>query len=396
MTYSGNRRLGDLFSSRREKGRPGLPTLSVTLNDGLVNREDLDRKQETNLAPEEHLLVKPGDIAYNMMRMWQGAFGLANGQGLVSPAYVILRPKAVDPRYASYWFKTKRMLYLFWAYSYGLTDDRLRLYFPDFARIPCQVPQIEVQQQVANCLEVWERSIETVEHLIRGARRQKRALVQRLLPRPHTPKTAHAGWNLVRLEDVVAFNPRKSKRPEDGRVSFLAMESVSEDGHVIRPTERQYDDVCTGYSAFQDADILVAKITPCFENGKGALVMGLTNGIGFGSTEFHVLRPRGDVYAGLIKHIVGSREFRLRGKSEMEGSAGQKRISSSFIRSFRFMCPQTQAQQKEVADLLDLADLEIHVFEDCRASLVKEFGALRERLCYDARYNSHLVHEAFV
>ena len=74
MTYSGNRRLGDLFSSRREKGRPGLPTLSVTLNDGLVNREDLDRKQETNLAPEEHLLVKPGDIAYNMMRMWQGAF----------------------------------------------------------------------------------------------------------------------------------------------------------------------------------------------------------------------------------------------------------------------------------------------------------------------------------
>ena len=73
MTYSGNYRLGDLFSSRREKGRAGLPTLSVTLNYGLVNREDLERKQDTNLAPEEHLLVKPGDIVYNMMRMWQGA-----------------------------------------------------------------------------------------------------------------------------------------------------------------------------------------------------------------------------------------------------------------------------------------------------------------------------------
>ena len=93
MTYSGNCHLGDLFTSRREKGVQVLPTLSVTLNDGLVNREDLDRKQGTELTPEEHLLVKPGDIAYNMMRMWQGAFGLADRAGLVSPAYVVLKPK---------------------------------------------------------------------------------------------------------------------------------------------------------------------------------------------------------------------------------------------------------------------------------------------------------------
>ena len=74
-------RMGDLFESRRERGRPGLPLLSVTMNDGLVDREDLDRKQDSALAPEEHLLVKPGDIAYNMMRMWQGAFGLAHKEG---------------------------------------------------------------------------------------------------------------------------------------------------------------------------------------------------------------------------------------------------------------------------------------------------------------------------
>ena len=77
--------LGDYFRVRKEKGEPGLPTLSVTMNDGLVDRADLDRKMETNLAPEAHLRVREGDIAYNMMRMWQGASGRAEKDGIVSP-----------------------------------------------------------------------------------------------------------------------------------------------------------------------------------------------------------------------------------------------------------------------------------------------------------------------
>lgn len=173
MIYDGNYRLGDLFTSRREKGKAGLPTLSVTLNNGLVDRKDLDRKQETNLAPEEHLLVKPGDIAYNMMRMWQGSFGLASQEGIVSPAYVVLKPKkAIDPLYATYLFKTKRMLYLFWAYSYGLTEDRLRLYFPDFCRIPIQLPDIRAQREIASALSHWDLLISNTERLLFNCRQQ--------------------------------------------------------------------------------------------------------------------------------------------------------------------------------------------------------------------------------
>lgn len=167
MTYSGNFRLGDLFASRRERGRAGLPTLSVTLNDGLVNREDLNRKQDTNLAPEEHLLVKPGDIVYNMMRMWQGASGMANGEGLVSPAYVVLKPKRnIDPLYASHLFKSTRMIYLFWAYSYGMTEDRLRLYFQDFQKVPVLVPPLANQQKIARVLTTWEKSIDESKALL--------------------------------------------------------------------------------------------------------------------------------------------------------------------------------------------------------------------------------------
>jgi len=185
VTYSGNCRLGDLFESRRERGRPGLPLLSVTMNDGLVDREDLERKQATTLSPEEHLLVKPGDLAYNTMRMWQGAFGLADREGMVSPAYVVVRPKPnADSAYLAQLLRTPRMRYLLHAYSYGLTDDRLRLYFEDFAAIPARVPCVEEQRRIARLLDTWDQSIQTTESLLANRNSLRRALAERMLVRP--------------------------------------------------------------------------------------------------------------------------------------------------------------------------------------------------------------------
>ena len=78
-------RLGDYFFNRQEPGRDGLPVMSVTMNDSLVRRDELERRTESALRPDQHLLVRKGDIAYNMMRMWQGACGLAEADGIVSP-----------------------------------------------------------------------------------------------------------------------------------------------------------------------------------------------------------------------------------------------------------------------------------------------------------------------
>jgi type I restriction enzyme S subunit len=182
MPANDKQKLSDLFRNRRERGLPGLPVVSVTLNDGLVGRDTLDRKTDTNLAPEEHLLIKAGDIAYNMMRMWQGASGLAQHDGIVSPAYVVLAPKnGIDPLFASYWFKSPRMVYLFWAYSYGLTNDRLRLYFKDFAGIPVSVPPQEEQVRIGEILSLWDTAIAQTEKLIEAKRKLKKGLMQQLL-----------------------------------------------------------------------------------------------------------------------------------------------------------------------------------------------------------------------
>ena len=177
-----NTRFGNAFAKRIERGKLGLPTMSVTINDGLVFRESIDRKMDTTLIAEEHLLVQKGDIAYNMMRMWQGASGLATADALVSPAYIVLRPTTeIDPLFAAYLFKHPRTIYLFWAYSHGMTEDRLRLYFDDFSLIPVCLPPLPEQRRIAEILSTWDRAIETVEALIANASAQKKALMQSLL-----------------------------------------------------------------------------------------------------------------------------------------------------------------------------------------------------------------------
>jgi len=170
------------------------------MDDGLVDRDSLDRKTGGTLTPEEHLLIRKGDIAYNMMRMWQGASGLAEADGIVSPAYVVVTPKqGIDPLFASYWFKSARMIYLFWAYSYGITGDRLRLYYKDFARIPVSVPPKPEQERIGKVLATTDRTIAGVEKLIAAKRTLKKGLAQQLLTGQRRLPGCNKPWQLVAL-----------------------------------------------------------------------------------------------------------------------------------------------------------------------------------------------------
>lgn len=238
MIYTGNHKLGDLFKSRREKGRLGLPLLSVTLTSGMVDRKDLGRKQETELSDEEHLVVHKGDIVYNMMRMWQGASGLATKDGIISPAYVVLAPKTgIDPEYASYLFKTKRLIYMFWAYSYGLTDDRLRLYFSDFARIPVNIPKLDDQRAIARIIAIWDKSIETTENLIQNSKKHKLALIQKLLAKRQKIAESNNEWRSVRLTDIaeiIVSNVDKKSASEEKPVKICNYTDVYHNPYITQ------------------------------------------------------------------------------------------------------------------------------------------------------------------
>ena len=129
------------------------------------------------------------------------------------------------------------------------------------------------------------------------------------------------------------------------------MADVSEVGEIIHSSIRRYTEVKTGFTFFRDGDILFAKITPCMENGKGALVSNLCNGIGFGSTEFHVLRPKNQEDAKYIFHLTKFAAFRRSAKRFMRGSSGQQRVPSDFLRDYRVALVHTSLR-KEIGETL--------------------------------------------
>jgi len=187
-------------------------------------------------------------------------------------------------------------------------------------------------------------------------------------------------WDVKHFEDVAVINPSKENLDENEIVSFITMSDVSDDAKLIRYQPKLYKEVSNGFTAFKDRDVLVAKITPCFENGKGALVDNLINKTGFGSTEFHVLRPKkyGDeVY--IYYHTITDR-FRKIGEKNMTGTAGQKRISADFVRGFLIPYPRNDIERKKITDILSTWDKAIELKEKLIEQKKEQKKGLMQRL----------------
>lgn len=174
---------GMLFANRTERGDDSLPIYSVTMTDGLVRRTSLDRRIDDLAEAKGNKKAYRHDIAYNMMRMWQGACGVASDDCMVSPAYVVLSPQSsVHSQFYGYLFKLPQMLWLFTSHSRGLTEDRLRLYYPDFSSIPMPQPDETEQRLIAECLSALDTRIATECRRLAEFKSHKKGLMQQLFP----------------------------------------------------------------------------------------------------------------------------------------------------------------------------------------------------------------------
>ena len=177
------RKAEELFGNRAERGDASLPIYSVTMAEGLVRRSSLDRRIDDLTDAEGNKRAHKHDIAYNMMRMWQGACGVAHQDCMVSPAYVILSPQAgVYSEFYAHLFKLPQMLRVFTSHSRGLTKDRLRLYYQDFSHISLPVPHVLEQQRIASCLSSLDTLIAAEAEKLETLKTHKKGLMQQLFP----------------------------------------------------------------------------------------------------------------------------------------------------------------------------------------------------------------------
>ncbi|MBE0435454.1 MAG: restriction endonuclease subunit S, partial [Methylomicrobium sp.] len=163
--------------------------------------------------------------------------------------------------------------------------------------------------------------------------------------------------NRVQLESVATVNPRLPRDIDESQnVTFLPMAAVSEDGQILEEETRVLSDTKKGFTYFERGDVLLAKITPCFENGKAAYIEHMSHQVGFGSTEFHVVRPDVEQLDGkYLFYLLWNPALRFVGERNMTGSAGQKRVPADFLKRVEIPLPPLP-EQKRIAAILDKAD----------------------------------------
>ncbi len=162
------------------------------------------------------------------------------------------------------------------------------------------------------------------------------------------------GWSRCKLADIVSVNPKKIDADPNLKSGFIPMANapISFQGE-LEIEEKFWGEIEKSYTNFQDSDVIFAKVTPCFENGKAAVVRGLPNGIGAGSSEFYVLR----VHAPLVSEryvfgLIKSQDFMQKGAMSMTGAVGLRRVPRTFVENYLVPLPPL-AEQKIIADKLD-------------------------------------------
>lgn len=169
-----------------------------------------------------------------------------------------------------------------------------------------------------------------------------------------TERKIHQKWPMVKLGEVCEINPKKAEvslMNMNMMVSFVPMEDVDTTQYVVPQKEKSLGEVYKGYTYFRDNDVLVAKVTPCFENGKSGIAQGLKNGIGFGSSELHVIRPSKLLLPEFVYRFIASDNFLSGGKTKMTGTGGLQRVPSQYVSDFQFPLPPIEVQREIVAEI---------------------------------------------
>ena len=175
-------KLGEIFKERNETKCEYLPLLSITAERGVILQSESDKKDTSNDDKSKYKRICPNDIGYNTMRMWQGRSALSAMEGIVSPAYTIVTPKAeVDPLFISELIKQPRVVYDFWTHSQGLVGDTLNCKFHDFSQVKVAIPSLPEQKAIAEVLTTADDEIATNRKKLDALRLQKRGLMQQLL-----------------------------------------------------------------------------------------------------------------------------------------------------------------------------------------------------------------------
>ncbi len=335
-----NIQLGELIEECKLKNNRNARVWSVTNDKGFIPSDERFGEQVASENTEDYKIILPNTFAYNPSRINVGSIALNDSGdivGCVSPMYVVFRisdENRLNPKYLYWLLQSEQLKKQIKDFAIGSVRQTVK--FENFCKVVIPLLNIKEQRKISEELDNYRNTIDNARKITENWR-------------PYFE--INRNWNAVKIKDICLINPKKEKQ-DYKECSFLPMEDMKANEIYTYPKQiRKIQEVEKGYTYFEENDLLVAKITPCFENNKISIVRCLDNGFGFGSTEFIVVRPLDKISIEWIYSCLQNLDFIKDGKTVMTGSVGQKRIKPDFLKNYLIPLPSLKIQ-KDIVDKL--------------------------------------------
>lgn len=337
-----------------KEGLPIIRIQNLTNSNNIVNR--------TTKSYEEKYFIKNGDLLF----AWSaslGAYIWNGGDAWLNQHIFKIIPNADISKKYLYYFLLQVIDEL---YSKTHGSGMVHIALKPFKSTPIPVPSLDVQKRIVERIESLfaklDEAKENLQNVLEGFETRKAAILHKAFTGELTAnwRKQHGvsmdSWEEKRLGQVCKINPSKintKNLSDDLEVSFFPMASLSEiTGEIVDPEIRTLGKVKNGFTNFSEGDVVFAKITPCMENGKSAIIGKLINDIGYGTTEFYVLRCGEELSNKYLHHIVRSKKFRDEAKQNMTGAVGQQRVPKKYMEDYTLNLP-TFSEQTEIVRIID-------------------------------------------
>lgn len=303
------------------------------------------------------------------------------------------RPKSelINRKYIAYWIKSILFEKQVSENVKGSTLKNLNTGWLRHFQIPLppESEQQRIVEQIESLFAKLDEAKEQVQSVLDNSEERKSAILFKAYSGALTKGWRKQNgkcqdeWQKVRLKDVCKINPPKINAKDyddDMEVSFFPMPALSEiTGTITEPQTRKLGEVKTGFTNFSEGDVVFAKITPCMENGKSAIIGKLVNDIGYGTTEFYVMRCSNKLSNGYLYHLVRSKHFRDEAKSVMTGAVGQQRVPKSFLEEYELKLPPIE-EQEEILKIVDaMVNKEHQVAVNCE-NVIEQIDMMKKSI----------------
>src|SRR5574344_2194555 len=386
-------KISNLYDQRIEKvSDKDYQPLSVTMK-GIVPQ--LDTAAKTNDGDNRKLVLN-GDFAINSRSDRRGSCGISYLDGSVSLLTIVLSPlNKINSKYYIWLFHTSVFADEFYRWGHGIVDDLWTTRWSEMKNISIPVPTLSEQQRIATFLDSKCGEVDSMialqEEMISELQAYKQSVITEAVTHGLNPnvKMKDSGiewigeipenWDVTRIKNISVFCPSKKEIVHEV-IAYAPMECLRND--ILEHKEIESSKITSGLTYFEEGDIIMAKVTPCFENGNIAIAKGLKNGVGFGSSELFVFRNKESVANRYLFYSLQNVNLKQRCCATMTGTGGLKRVSPIYMVNTYIIVPSLPEQQN-IASYLDAKCSDIDRLISLKQEKIESLKAYKQSIIYE-------------